>query len=113
MERRAAYPELNTLHLENVANITVYSHNITKQKKNNGREGYCQEDCRIPLDKNEANKSIIVSKTIVPNANEKIAPNASRTIEPNSSKKIDPNASNKIEKNASKKKGNQNKSDYI
>ena len=35
-ERRAAYPELNTLHLDNATNITVTSDIITTQKKKMG-----------------------------------------------------------------------------
>ena len=42
-----AYPENNTLHSENVANITINSDSVTPQKKKNGREEDHQEDHQI------------------------------------------------------------------
>ena len=44
-------------------------------------EEYHTENCKIPFDENEANKSIIASKTIVQNANEHFEPNTSNKIE--------------------------------
>ena len=60
-----AYLEKNTLHFENVADITVNSDGIIPEKKRNRREGDHQKNCKIPFDENEANKSIIASKTIL------------------------------------------------
>ena len=37
LERRAEYPELNTLHLETFANITINIDNVNPQKKKMGR----------------------------------------------------------------------------
>ena len=68
----AVYPKYNTAHFNNVANITSNSDSITPHKKQNGREHNIHKDHEIPLDKNEANKSITVIKTIVPNASEKL-----------------------------------------
>ena len=52
-KERAENTEQNTLHLENVARITVDSDSITPQKKQNGIEEYKQEDCQIPFNENE------------------------------------------------------------
>ena len=41
-ERRAAYPEQSTVHLENIANITFDSHSVIPQEKQNGSEKDCQ-----------------------------------------------------------------------
>ena len=57
---------------------------------------YHQDNCKIPLDKNEANKSTINKKTIKPNAR--------KTMETNVNQKIESNMSNKIEQTASKKR---------
>ena len=59
-KERAAYPEHNTLHLENFTNITVNSYSITPQKRQNGIE----EDCHISFDENGENKRIIARETI-------------------------------------------------
>ena len=59
-ERRAAHPELKTLHLEKVAKITFDS-----DIKPNSREEDHQEYRRqITYNKNEENKGIITSKTV-------------------------------------------------
>ena len=42
---------------------------------------YHTENSKIPFDENEANKSIIASKTIVQNANGHFEPNTSNKIE--------------------------------
>ena len=80
-KERAANTEQNTLHLENVARITVDSDSITPQKKQKGREEYHQEDYQIPLNENEENQSIIAIRTIESNVGKTIEPNASETIE--------------------------------
>ena len=49
-------------------NITVNIGNITPHNKQNGRKEDRQEHCHINFDENEENKSIIVRKTIKPNA---------------------------------------------
>ena len=79
-KERASSPEQNTLHLDNIANITIDSEIITQQKKKNGREEDCQEYCHIPIDKNGEHNSIIASETIEPNANETIEPNTIKQI---------------------------------
>ena len=48
-KERAEYPEHNTLHFENVANITADSDIITPHKKQNGGGEDSQEDHQIPL----------------------------------------------------------------
>ena len=96
LERRAEYPELNTLHLETFANITINIDNVNPQKKKNGKEEDHQEDCQIPKDKNEESKSTNASKTVEPNAIE--------TIEPSASNKIEPNGRNKTEQIESEQK---------
>ena len=63
-ESRTEYPEQNTSHFNNVANITVNSNSVTPQKKKNGIEEDHQEDCNIIFDKNGANKSMNASETI-------------------------------------------------
>ena len=45
----AAYPEQNTLHFNNIANITIHSDSITPQNKQNEREEDHQEHGQIPL----------------------------------------------------------------
>ena len=47
-ERRAAYTEQSTAHLNKVTNINVNSDSITPQKKN-GREEDRQEDHKTPF----------------------------------------------------------------
>ena len=49
-EKRAAYPDLDILHLENFSNISIDSYNVTPQKKKNVREEDCQEYCQITYD---------------------------------------------------------------
>ena len=65
---RAAYPEQNNAHLNNVANITVGSDSTTSHNKQNGREEDFQSDHQTIFDKNNANESIIACKKIEPNA---------------------------------------------
>ena len=43
------YMEHNTLHFENIANITGDSDNISPYKKQNGIEEDSQESCKIPF----------------------------------------------------------------
>ena len=45
-----AYPEQNTLHFENVANVAVNSDGTTTHKNKNGIKEYCQENCHISLE---------------------------------------------------------------
>ena len=105
----AAYLEHITAHFNNIANITIDSDIITPHKKKNTREENIQKDHEIPFYKNEANKSIIASETIVQNASKKIVPNASEAIQQTTidiikqtkSKKV--NVSKKIGQNARKK----------
>ena len=59
LERRAAYLELNTLHLENVSNITINS-----DGKKNGREEDLQEYCQTPYKQNEEIKGIIAHEKV-------------------------------------------------
>ena len=75
-------------------NTTIDGDSLTPQKKKNGREENKQKGRENLFDKNEANKSIIVSKTI--------ALNVSKTIVPNVSEKIKQIANNKIEQIVSK-----------
>ena len=93
---RAEYPEQNTLYVKKVANITINSGSIDPQKKQNGKEEYFQENCKIPFDENEENKSIITIKAI--------EPNPSKTIEPNANETIEPPVRNKIEQISRKQK---------
>ena len=60
-KERAAYPEQNTLHLENVENLSIVSDSITPKKTQNGREEDSQECFHILFNENEANKSIIAN----------------------------------------------------
>ena len=71
-ESCAAYTEHITAHLNNVANITINGDGINPQKKKNRREKDIRGYRKIYLDKNGENKSIIESKTIEPNARNKI-----------------------------------------
>ena len=80
-ERHAAYPEQSTEHFNNFANITVNGDSITPQKDQILREEDHQEYCQTLFNKNEENKSIISSKTIESNANNKIESNVSNKIE--------------------------------
>ena len=59
-EDHIEYMEHNTLHIC-FAKITLDSDSITQHNKRNGREKDCWEDHNIPLDKNEANNSMVSS----------------------------------------------------
>ena len=76
--------------------INVYSDSGTQQKKlGRGRSsGNCQEIFQIPYDKNEANKSMVVRKTVY----------TSKTIEHIARETIEPNASNKFKQIVSEQK---------
>ena len=81
------YTEQKNLHFGNVGNKNIYNDSITPHEKQNRIKGDCGGNYKIPFGKNKSNKSIIASKTIEPNANEKIEPNAGNTIEQIESKK--------------------------
>ena len=74
--------------MNNVANITVDSDGTTPRKKHNRREENNQKYHDIPLEKNEANKSIIAKRRIVPNASKKIEQIANNKIEQIARKKL-------------------------
>ena len=66
--------------MDNVTNITVNDDSITAQKKENGKEENSQEDHTIIFDRNEVNKSIIVSKKLNKTRTNKLSQTQSKQL---------------------------------